>query len=234
MRTTRDILVAAHKDDVPVTSVARALCDAAHLQGLTGTELRATTLSALQRRLTHPERLEEELRMRPANGLGPVRSALAEFADGVWSVPEGSLATLVRSDPTLPRYVLNPRLHTVDGTLIGCPDGYFPTAGVAAQVHSTAFHSGVDEQGKDRWSATVEKDAWYVEHGLVVVPVTPTSIARRPAQVLARIRAVVALHEGRDLSHVRLTEGTGTPLPSDCGDTDAASQAGQAGERKGA
>ncbi|GAA5163204.1 hypothetical protein [Ornithinimicrobium tianjinense] len=154
VRTTRPIQVAAHKDDVPVTSVARALCDAAALQELTGTELRATALSALQRRLTHPDRIEDELRMRPATNLGPVRSAVAEFADGVWSVPEGSLATLVRSDPTLPRYVLNPRLHAADGTLIGCPDGYFPTAGVVQGVPQRRGRAGGKTAGAPPWRRT--------------------------------------------------------------------------------
>ena len=57
----------------------------------------------------------------------------------------------------------------------GVPDGYFPTCGVALQVHSEAFHSGTDADGKDRWSATVEKDGTMAEHGVIVVPITPSS-----------------------------------------------------------
>lgn len=201
-RTTRPVQVARHHDGVPVTTVARALCDAAALQQLGGTALRGSVISALQRRVTHPQLLEEELANRASNGLRTVRTALREFTDGAWSVPEGSLGRLVRAAPDLPKYLLNPVLKTTDGTVIGCPDGYFPSAGVAVQVHSRQHHSGYDEDGRDRWSSTVEKDSVFVEHGVVVVPVTPSSIERRPQRVLARLRTVVTHNRGRDLSHI--------------------------------
>lgn len=178
------------------------------LQGLTGDALRSTTIAALQRRLTHPRLLHDELAQRSTRGLRTVRAALHEFTDGAWSVPEAGLAELVRAAADLPPYLLNPVLTTADGEVIGCPDGYFASAGVAVQMHSRQHHSGYDGEGRDLWSATVEKDATYVEHGIVVVPVTPSSIARRSEQVLERIRTVVRQNLGRDLSriHVRQRE----------------------------
>ena len=58
------------------------------------------------------------------------------------------------------------------------------------------------------WADLFTEDATYVEHGIVVVPVTPSSIARRPEEVLERIRTVVRQNLGRDLSriHVRQRE----------------------------
>ncbi|MGD8201108.1 hypothetical protein ACQE98_10640 [Ornithinimicrobium sp. W1679] len=212
-RTTRPVRVARHWEGVPLCSVARALCDAAALQGLSGEALRSTTISALQRRLTHPRLLAEELADRSTNGLRAVRSALQEFTDGAWSVPEAGLARLVRAAPGLPSYLLNPVLTTPDGEVIGCPDGYFESAGVAVQVHSRQHHSGYDGEGRDLWSATVEKDATYVEHGVVVVPVTPSSIARRPEEVLERIRTVVKQCLGRDLSQIHVQAGGAAPRP---------------------
>ncbi|HSP60198.1 MAG TPA: hypothetical protein VLO09_03985 [Ornithinimicrobium sp.] len=208
VRTTRPIQVARHDDGVPITTVARALCDAAVLQQLVGGALRGTTISALQRRITHPRLLEEELAARSTNGLRSVRAALQEFTDGAWSVPEGNLGRLVRASPDMPAYQLNPVLTTQDGTIIGCPDGYFASVGVAVQVHSRQHHSGYDATGHDLWSSTVEKDAAYVEHGIVVVPVTPSSIERRPQQVIRRIRAVVNKNRGRDLSHIVVRRGS--------------------------
>ena len=203
-RATRPVQVARHWEGVPLTTVARALCDAAALQGLAGEALRSTTIAALQRQLTHPRLLAEELAARSTRDLRQVRTALREFTEGAWSIPEAGLADLVRAAADLPPYFLNPVLTTADGEVIGCPDGYFASAGVAVQVHSRQHHSGYDGEGRDLWSATVEKDATYVEHGIVVVPVTPSSIARRSEQVLERIRTVVRQNRGRDLSRIHV------------------------------
>lgn len=206
VRTTRPVPIAAFRDCVPMTDVARALCDAAAHQQLIGNELRGATMSALQRRLTHPDRLRAELDERPRNGLQSVHEALNDFSAGAWSLPEAALARLIKDDPSLPECLLNKQLRTPDKVLIGVPDGYFEDGGVAIQVHSKTFHSGHDDEGKDRWSATVERDGTMVEHEVIVVPITPTSIERRPQQVLARIRRVVMANRGRALPDVIVHE----------------------------
>lgn len=203
VRTTREVWVAGFRDCVPVTDVARALCDAAIHQELHGDALRAATVSSLQRRLTHPDRLRAELGERPTNGLRPVLEALDEFCAGAWSLPEAALARLVADDPELPAYLMNVELRSPeDGDLLGVPDGYFPSCAVAVQVHSREYHSGHDEQGRDRWSATVEKDGRMIERNVIVIPVTPTSIDRRPERVLERIRRVIAANAHRELPDV--------------------------------
>jgi hypothetical protein len=169
-------------------------------------ELQAATISALQRRLTLPTHVEEELSRHRRSAVAPIRAGLAHFVKGAWSLPEAALARLLEADPGLPRFVMNKELWTVDGDRIGCPDGYFPEAGVALQVHSRTYHSGIDESGRDRWTATVEKDSSLAEHGVVVVPLSPSSIDRRPSQVLGRIRRALAANSGRDLSHVVVRE----------------------------
>lgn len=212
LRTTRAVAVQAYRECVPLTSVARALCDAADHQGLTGRALAAVTLSALQRRLTHADLLRDELaQRRPTKATAALDQALRHFAAGAWSLPEASLAEHVRRDPGLPEYLQNVELWTTGGARIGCPDGYFPGSGVAPQVHSRAYHEGYDEQGKDRWSATVEKDGPFVEHGIIVVPITPASIERRADQVLRRLRQTVARYAGRDLSHIVVKDRSTKP-----------------------
>ena len=202
MRTTRPMPVAMFRGCVPITTVDQALCDAAVHQGLGGDELQALVMAALQRRLTHPDRLREALDQRTAGGLRPIRQALEEFCAGAWSLPEAALARVLAQDSEFSDCVFNAELRTSDGELIGVPDGYFEDGGVAVQVHSKAFHSGFDEQGKDRWSRTVEKDGDMTEHGVVVLQITPASIERRPDKVLARIRRVVGLNRGRRLDDV--------------------------------
>lgn len=162
------------------------------------------TISALQHRLTHSALLADELSSHRRREVGAIRSGLDLFTKGAWSLPEAALARVLEADPTLPRFVLNTSLWTVDQVRIGCPDAYFPDSGVAVQVHSRAHHSGLDADGLDRWTATVEKDARLVEHGVIVVPITPRSIERRPDQVVHRLKQAVAVNAGRDMSHVLL------------------------------
>lgn len=202
VRTTRRITIGGYRDCVPITDVARALCDAMVYQDLKGEALKAVTLSALQRRLTHPSLVSREVGQRSASSASVIRSALDAFTSGAWSLPELALANLVAQASDLPHFVQNVEVSTTSRTVIGTPDGYFTNSGVAVQVHSRQFHSGTDDQGKDRWSSTVEKDGRYVEHGVVVVQVTPSSIYRRPDDVLARLRAAVKANSGRDLSHL--------------------------------
>ena len=102
---------------------------------------------------------------------------------------------------------MNPRLSTPGGVLIGVPDGYLPAAAVAIQVHSRAFHAGVDEHGRDRWSATVEADARYTRHGILVVAVTPITLRYEPDRFLSTLVDVVAAQGARPLPDVRITSG---------------------------
>lgn len=197
VRTGRPVPVAGHVGCVAVTTVERALVDAAAHEGMPARDLRALALAALQQGRTTSERLAAEL-LGPRPGATPVREALDLYRRGAWSLPEGALSDLVGRDPRLPPMLLNVELRTADGGwLIGVPDGFFPSAGVAVQVHSRSFHSGVDERGTDLWSMTVERDGAYAEHDVVCLGVTPTSIHRRPEETLRRIRTVVLRHEGR-------------------------------------
>lgn len=203
VRTGRPVRVALHAGCIAVTNVERALVDAAIYQG--GADLTALTIAALQRRLTTSDRLEAELAAAPRRGTRPVRQGLATFVRGAWSMPEGALADLVEDDPDLPPMLLNVPLLTTDGAcLIGTPDGFFPAAGVAVQVHSRQFHSGYDDEGTDLWSLTVEGDGAYPEHDVICLGVTPWSIHRRPEATLARIRTVVLRNVGRAYGPVRV------------------------------
>jgi hypothetical protein len=100
----------------------------------------------------------------------------------VWSVPESELADLLLSSRFLPRVWFNPDLYTADGTRLPRPDAWLDEAAVALQVHSYLHHAGPDE-----WDGPVMTDGILVEHGVVVVGLTPRAIRNRPETVRARV-----------------------------------------------
>ena len=202
VRTTREVRVAKELGCVLVAGLDRALLDAAQHQDMTHRDLTALALSALQQGRTHPDRLHQELRATPRLTNAPLVAALETFDRRAWSLPEGEFDRLLATCSELPPRLLNPRLTDLAGRLIGTPDAFFAEAGVAAQVHSRQHHSGYDDDGTDLWSMTVEKDGAYAEHSVIVVGVTPRSIARRPAQVLERVRTVVLRNRGRSYGPV--------------------------------
>ncbi|MFX0538656.1 hypothetical protein ACOJ08_08480 [Ornithinimicrobium sp. Y1847] len=214
VRSAREIVVQSHRGCVAITDPARALCDAAAYDELRGSDLRAATIAVLQKGLTTPERLRAEVEQRRSPHLGEIHAGLESFDDGAWSLPEVELGTLVDACRDLPRYLMNVRLSVLDRESdqeirIGTPDGYFPDAGVVVQVHSRTYHSGVDDQGHDLWSKTVEADATYLEHDVPLVAVTPTSIRKRPEKILDRLKAVVHHHLGRDVSRLIIRDAEG-------------------------
>lgn len=217
VRTGRPVRIALQVGCVAVTTVERAVVDLATHGSLGAVDLKALTLAALQQRRTTAERLEDELMAAPRRGTQPIHQALAIFARGAWSIPEGALGDLVAEDPDLPPMVHNVPLTTPDGsTHIGTPDGFFVSAGVAVQVHSRQFHSGYDEAGTDLWSMTVEGDGAYAEHDVICLGLTPRSIHRSPEQTLRRIRTVVLRNVGRRYGPVRVgDEVHGAPGSSD-------------------
>ena len=74
-----------------------------------------------------------------------------------------------------------PQLRVGDRRL-PTPDGWFDDVALAVQVHSRQFHAGELD-----WEATVAADGVFAEHGVPVLAVTPTQIARTPDDVVARI-----------------------------------------------
>lgn len=203
VRTSREIIVAKEIGCVQMVSLERALVDHALRQQATPQEartardLKALTIAGLQRGLTDIDRMEAELEHAWTRGVEPLRAGVDSFAKGAWSLPEDALATLFGDSPELDGFLLNTPLSTLGRTTIGTPDVFFPLAGVAGQVHSKQHHSGYSEDGTDLWSLTVEKDGVFTDHDIIVIGVTPRSLAQRPQAVLDRFRRVVSRNQGR-------------------------------------
>ncbi len=184
-------------DGVPTVAPARALVDAGLRGELAPGDLRAATIGTLQRRLSTGDRIRAELALAPPNGTRPIRLGVADFEQGAWSLPEVVLAELLgRYRPHL-EFVANPRLTRPDGVLIGVPDGYLPTRGVAILVHSREHHDGVADDGRDLWEATIEADSVYEAHGIAVAAVAPTALRDHAERFLERLDRVVEAQYGR-------------------------------------
>lgn len=192
VRSTRE--VADRRSGIlRIADGARALADAAVYEAHRPEDLEQWAIAVLQRGLSTPEAVERELWLRPRAKVAAVWRGLGGYLDGAWSRPEVVLREVVDGDGGFPPLVTNCRLLSPTGELIGVPDGYLEEAGVAIQVHSRQFHQGVDDQGGDRWSETVEKDGAFVAAGVRVIGVTPWTLYAKPQRFLNRLRQVVAV-----------------------------------------
>lgn len=178
-------------DGLAVAPPERAIADLGRLSEGPFDWQRATTIAALQQRLTTPARLEAELDAGRPNGTVGVRTGLEDFRNGAWSLPEVTLERLLSRHRRSYRFLANPVLSTAGGQRIGVPDGYLPDYGLAIQVHSRSFHSGVDADGRDQWGATVEADSVYLAHGIGVLGVVPRTLESSPERFLASLDAAV-------------------------------------------
>ncbi|MGB5952460.1 MAG: hypothetical protein WBG57_08120 [Ornithinimicrobium sp.] len=174
-----------------VASPARALVDHARWTSTTSRDLEALTIACLQRRVTTPDLLNAALATAGRRGQGPVRRGLRSYRDGAWSQPEKCLRAMMRSQD-LPPAVWNHKLRSAEGGLIGIPDVYVPTVGVAIQVHSRRYHDGWDREGNDLWSDTVQGDNRYTAMGIAVVGVTPATLSTSPHTLLGQLTQLCA------------------------------------------
>lgn len=191
VRSVRLPAVTKRLGPVLIATGTRALVDAAVYEGYRSDDLEHLTISTLQRGLATPEGVEQELWLRPRDRVAGVWKGLGAFADGAWSKPEVVLRQVIERSGDLPALTTNCRLLTVDGEMVGIPDGYFEDVGVAVQVHSRQYHQGIDDVGGDRWAQTVEKDSAMVAAGVRVVAVSPWTLYVQPERFLGRLRKAV-------------------------------------------
>lgn len=172
------------------TSKARSVIDAARWAAADD-EGRAIVIEAVQRHVVALDDLAREADRGPRRGSVRLRRALAEAAQGSWSVPEADLAALLKDSRILPPPMLNPRLTAEEATLIS-PDLWFDDVALAVMVHSWQYHA----QGDD-WSATVERDGELSSRGIIVVGVSPRALRRHQERTLRTIERAYAAASAR-------------------------------------
>jgi hypothetical protein len=169
------------------TLAARAVADAGQ-QLSSFRDCRAVAAGAVQRRRCTLDDLANELAGMPRRYSGWLREALAEVADGVRSVAEGDLRTLIRR-AGLPAPMYNAQLY-VGRQLIAIADAWWPDAGVAAEVDSREWHLSPDD-----YERTLQRSARMTGHGILMVHLTPKQIRAESETVAAQLSA--ALMRGR-------------------------------------
>jgi len=173
----------------PPRAVADAVRMMTHLN-----DVRAVVAEAVQRGRCSISHLAEELADGPIRDSALLRQALAEVAEGVRSVAEADLRTLIVK-ARLPTPMFNPRL-IVDGEFLAQPDCWWPESGVAGEADSRAWHFS-----PDAWEQTMARHARMSAHGIIVLHFPPRRIRYQPAEVANIIRR--ALVSGRKLPHIR-------------------------------
>jgi hypothetical protein len=179
----------------------RAVADAART--LTRFEdVRGIVCAAVQQRTCTVAELTEELQAGPTVGTTLFRDALAEIGDGVRSVAEGDLRTLILNSD-LPRPMFNARLFDSDGVFIAAVDDWWPEAGVGSEVDSRAYHLSAEDQDR-----TTDRHDRLIAQGILLLHFSPKRIKTDPAGVLADIRD--AIEQGRRRPRLPITA-----LPAD-------------------
>jgi hypothetical protein len=167
--------------------VPRAVADTARqLTGLK--DVRAVVADAVQQRRCTVSQLAAELSSGPVRRSAMFRSVLAEVADGVRSTAEGDLRRLIKT-ARLPMPLFNPSLYDGD-TFIAKPDGWWPRAGVAAEVDSREWHLLPAD-----WEKTMARHDRMAAAGIILLHFPPRQIRREPAKVAQMIRG--ALERGQ-------------------------------------
>jgi hypothetical protein len=157
-------------------------------------EVRDLIASAVQRGQVGIWELARELDLGPRQGSARLRLALAEVSDGVRSVAEADLRTLVKQF-RLPDPLYNPKLF-VAGEFLAMPDAWWPEFGVVAEVQSKAWHMSPAD-----WQRTLDRQARMSAQGIVVLPFAPVRLRTARQQVAKEIRSALANSRG-PLPHI--------------------------------
>lgn len=167
---------------LPVAPVERAVMDASrldvalHPSGISLQDVRALVCESVQRRLTTPQRLADELEATQRNGTGHLRRAVADVTAGCWSAPECEFRDLVMTSTVLPEPQWNTPLPGLDHIV---PDGWWIWARLVAEIDSAEYHQlGL---GPERTQA---RHSEMIAAGWTVMSIAPRRIRRAPQEVL--------------------------------------------------
>lgn len=165
---------------LPLCAPARAVVDAArrmeHIDAV-----RALAAEAVQRSMCTTAQLTEQLAQGGSAGSRLTRAVLAEVADGVRSVAEAWLRTLINTS-TLPTPLWNADLFDESGRWLARPDAIWPEVALVAEVESKEWHLS-----PENWAATMERTNLLGRLGYDVQQFPPSRIKSDAAAVIAEI-----------------------------------------------
>lgn len=170
---------------LPLCSPARAIIDAARpMQNLD--DVRALVAEGVQRGKTTVEQIAEELRSGGSAGSRLPRRVLAEVGDGVRSVAEAQLRSLLEARG-FAAASWNPDLYDAHDEWLARPDAYWPEANLIAEVESREWHLSPAD-----WAATMRRTNRLNVLGFSVQQFPPGRVLADPDSIVAEISAAYA------------------------------------------
>ena len=158
---------------IPVTSVARTICDLAGTES--PREVEHAYQEALYKRIVTPDAVARVVQREPRRRGAPVIRALIEDPRMTRSERERALLKLL-AQAQLPKPLTNVWLH---GHLV---DAYWPEHGRVLEFDGWQGHGH-----RNAFEADRKRDQVMVAHGLRVIRVTDRQLKREPVAVAARI-----------------------------------------------
>jgi hypothetical protein len=125
------------------------------------------------------------------NGLPQARSAVDLAVIGVRSPPETRLRLTWIREAGLPRFLVNRPLFTLDGRLIGIPDGFDDESATAAE------YDGEEHELEANRAADRERDAFFTSCGIRLVRANRSSMEDRE-ELIKRMKLVRRAGLNRD------------------------------------
>ncbi len=187
---TRSMPDVQHRLALPLAPPARALVDAC--RGLSRLDdVRALVAEVVQTRLCTVDELSAALGAAARQRSALPREVLAEVDAGVRSAAEATVRE-VFDRHGIPQPCWNWSVHTLDGTHVATPDGYWLTIGAALQIDSMTWHLS-----PEAYKQTQRRARALGAYGIPVLPVAPGDVLRDELGFVREVRAFLAANAGR-------------------------------------
>ena len=79
--------------------------------------------------------------------------------------------------------LFNPRLYLPSGAFLGCPDAWWPEAGLAVEIDSKRWHMSPED-----WEHTMDRHARFGEHAIVTLHFSPYKLRAEQAFVITKLK----------------------------------------------
>lgn len=177
-------------DGLPCAPIERAAMDAA--RRLTDLDtVRAMIAEVVQSGRSTVSALSRELREGPVRGTALPRRVLREVADGVRSVAEAQVRTLLRQ-AGVPMPLWNCDVYDAQGRWLCRPDAVWPALGVVLEIDSIEWHLSPAEYRK-----TQARHRRMTKAGLLVVHIAPSDARDLPKAFVAELLETLATAASR-------------------------------------
>jgi hypothetical protein len=126
------------------------------------------------------------------NGVKQARKALALAVTGSRSPPETRLRLVWVLEAGLPTLLVNQPVFSLEGQLLGYPDGLDPDTGCVLE------YDGEDHRDLQHHTSDNDREELFEDHGLTVMRATRLNLGRDKPALIARMRRTCQRAERRD------------------------------------